>query len=169
LGRSIFVECRIDVELLKAHLTFGDYDFYLCGPPAFMQSLHDGLRALNIGEARIHAEAFGPSALKRDQETGGIGMREVHPAAAKTAKVVFTRSTKEARWKPGSGTLLELAEERGLSPSYSCRAGNCGECRARLVKGNVSYLFEPTFPVETGEALICCSVPAEGDDRQLDL
>jgi len=160
---------RINIDLLKAHLPFGDYDFYLCGPPAFMQLVHDGLRGLNIGEGRIHAEAFGPSALKRGQDRGAAGEKPAHPAATQPAKVVFTRSAKEARWKPGGGTLLELAEERGLSPPYSCRAGNCGECRSRVVKGNVNYLFEPSYRVQEKEALICCSVPAEGEDLRLDI
>ncbi|MFP3544298.1 pyridoxamine 5'-phosphate oxidase family protein [Rhizobium sp. SIMBA_035] len=160
---------RIDMELLKAHLPFGDYDFYLCGPGAFMQSIHDGLRGLNIAEERIHAEAFGPSALKRDTLAGQPTTPPSVPAATTPAKVIFTQSAKEARWKPGDGSLLEFAEARGLSPAYGCRAGNCGDCRTRIVKGAVSYVSEPSYPVEGGEALICCSVPAEGGDLLLDI
>ena len=160
---------RIDMNLLKAHLPFGDYDFYLCGPGAFMQSIHDGLRGLNIAEERIHAEAFGPSALKRDTLAGQPNTPPSVPAATTPAKVIFTQSAKEARWKPGDGSLLEFAEARGLSPAYGCRAGNCGDCRTRIVKGAVSYISEPSYPVEGGEALICCSVPAEGGDLLLDI
>lgn len=159
---------RININLLKTHLPFGDFDFYLCGPPAFMQSMYDGLRGLRISDDRIHAEAFGPSALKRVQDGGEKAKRAVHAPATDPVEVVFTRSAKEASWAPGSGTLLELAEQRGLSPSYSCRAGNCGECRAQVLKGNVSYLFEPSYAANEQEALICCSVPA-GDELQLDV
>ncbi|MFO7177038.1 2Fe-2S iron-sulfur cluster-binding protein, partial [Enterococcus faecium] len=75
---------------------------------------------------------------------------------------------------PQSGTLLELAEARGLSPAFSCREGNCGSCRTRLLAGAVTYLKQPTAEVADGEVLICCAVPAkpeaEGDNRlQLDL
>jgi uncharacterized protein len=160
---------RIDIDLLKAHLPLDDYDFYLCGPPAFMQSLYDGLRRLRISDDRIHAEAFGPSALRRDQQSGRIPKRSSHLAATESTNVVFSKAVTEARWKPGSGTLLELAEERGLSPAYGCRAGNCGECRVRITKGDVSYLFEPGYSVEPDEALLCCSVPAIGGDLQLDI
>ncbi|MFN7026138.1 MAG: pyridoxamine 5'-phosphate oxidase family protein, partial [Pseudorhizobium sp.] len=72
---------RIDIGLLKAHLPLDDYDFYLCGPPAFMQSLHDGLRRLQISEERIHAEAFGPSALRRDQDNRETAKRAAHSRA----------------------------------------------------------------------------------------
>ncbi|CAN7281118.1 pyridoxamine 5'-phosphate oxidase family protein [Rhizobium sp. LjRoot30] len=160
---------RIDVDLLKGHLPFADYDFYLCGPAAFMQSLYDGLKGLNIADARIHAEAFGPSGLKRsvmaEKHTGGSSL----PAATEPVRVLFTQSAKEARWKSGSGSLLEFAEQRGLTPNYGCRAGTCGDCRTKIIKGDVSYVSEPSYPVEEGEALLCCSVPAAGGDLQLDV
>jgi ferredoxin-NADP reductase len=37
-GRDYEKEGRIDMALLKATLPFDDYDFYLCGPAAFMQA-----------------------------------------------------------------------------------------------------------------------------------
>ncbi len=76
--------------------------------------------------------------------------------------VLFMRSAKEARWIPGGGTLLELAEQRGPSPESSCRGGSCGTCRTRILGGSVAYTQTPTATVESDEALICCSVPAEG-------
>ncbi len=160
---------RIDMDLLKAHLPFGDYDFYLCGPAAFMQSVHDGLRGLNVAEERIHAEAFGPSALKRDAKPVAAAAVPSKPAATEPSRVIFTQSAKEARWKPGDGSLLEFAEARGLTPAYGCRAGNCGDCKTRIVKGDVSYITEPSYPVEAGEALICSAVPAEGGALHLEL
>jgi ferredoxin len=76
---------------------------------------------------------------------------------------------KEARWTPESGTLLELAESRGLDPEFSCRVGSCGTCRTKLLAGAVTYVKEPTAPMAEDEVLICCAVPAEqegeGEDR----
>ncbi len=152
------------MPLLKTHLPFGDYDFYLCGPPSYMQSTYDGLRGLNVPDNRIHAEAFGPSSLKRDP-TIRLSTRPAKPTARAPTRVVFTQSGKEAIWKPGDGSLLELAEQCGLSPTYGCRAGNCGECRTKIVKGDVSYESEPSYAVVAGEALICCSVPAQIDEH----
>jgi len=156
---------RIDVALLKATLPFDDYDFYLCGPPGFMQAIYDGLRDLNISDGRIHAEAFGPASLKRRCDTAAT-VAPGRPPATDPVRIVFAASGKEARWTPGSGTLLELAEERGLSPEFSCRSGNCGSCRTRVLKGAVSYAAPPAFVVPEGEALLCCSVPAAAEDGQ---
>ncbi|WP_246194477.1 2Fe-2S iron-sulfur cluster-binding protein [Azospirillum lipoferum] len=70
-------------------------------------------------------------------------------------------SLKEDRWTPASGTLLELAEARGLEPEYSCREGTCGTCRTKLLKGSVTYVREPGASVADDEVLICSAVPAE--------
>ncbi len=84
-------------------------------------------------------------------------------AAGEPQPVYFMRSGKEARWEPGSGTLLELAEARGLAPDFSCRLGNCGSCRTKIFSGAVAYIKEPTADAADDEALICCAVPAADD------
>lgn len=156
---------RIDLGLLQRWLPLDDYDFYLCGPPAFMQLLYTGLRALNVADSRIHAEAFGPASLRRD------GAAPTEPAASEPTTVGFTRARTTAVWRPGSGTLLDLAEARGLAPASSCRGGSCGTCRTRIVAGRVAYATRPAFPVTEDEALVCCAVPAAtaGQELSLDL
>lgn len=151
---------RIDMALLSRFLPFDDYDFYLCGPPQFTQSLYDGLRGYQIVDQRIHAEAFGPSSLIRTSQLAATPPPSA-PASTKNVPVVFTGSLKEARWTPQSGTLLELAESRGLSPAFSCRAGSCGSCRTQLLAGSVTYPKPPSASVPDGEVLICCAVPAQ--------
>jgi hypothetical protein len=159
---------RIDMALLSRLLPFNDYDFYLCGPPQFTQALYDGLQSYNIADNRIHAEAFGPSSLVRKSDVGTAAPPRL-PASTEPVPVAFTTSLKEARWTPESGTLLELAEARGLSPAFSCRAGSCGSCRTKLLAGDVTYVKEPTAEVADDEVLICRAVPAksegDGEDR----
>lgn len=154
---------RIDVELLKQLLPLNDYDYYLCGPGSFTQALYDGLRGLRIPDDRIHAETFGPSTLVRDVEVSVPAPPQV-PASSEAVKVLFASSAKEARWEPGSGSLLELAEARGLSPEFSCRGGSCGTCKTRLSRGQVHYLNRPEQPLAEDEVLICCAVPAQGSE-----
>jgi ferredoxin-NADP reductase len=116
---------RITVQTLKGLLPLDDYDFYVCGPASFTQGLYDGLRAIRIPDDRIQAEAFGVSTLIRD--TGAPLLQNLQPTSSTVpVKVMFAKSAKEARWEPQSGTLLELAEARGLSPEFNCRSGTCG-------------------------------------------
>lgn len=151
---------RIDIALLREVLGFDDYDFYLCGPPGFMQGLYDQLRDLRIPDDRIHAEAFGPSSLRRRSEAAGTA--PLQPPASEPVRVLFSTSAKEARWSPDGPSLLELAEQRGLSPAYSCRVGNCGRCATRIVEGAVTYATPPGAAHAADEALVCCALPAVG-------
>lgn len=162
MGRDFDAAGRLDIKLLSERLPFNDYDFYLCGPTGFMQSLYDGLRKLNIADSRIHAEAFGPAGLHRQTDAGGDA-GPVHLPADKPTPVAFVKSGKEARWNPASGSLLELAESRGLAPAYGCRGGSCGTCRTRIVEGAVAYPVAPGFKLANDEALICCAVPAQAE------
>lgn len=170
LGRDFDAVGRLDAGFVRREAGASDADYYLCGPPAFMQDLYDGLRAAGAPNERLHAEAFGSSALVRDTPRPE-GARE--PAREPVA-VAFLASLKEARWTPGAGSLLDLAEARGLNPDASCRGGSCGTCRTRIISGAVAYETPPIASVSEDEALICCAVPAaprpgEAAALQLDL
>lgn len=170
-GVDFDAEGRISADLFRRALPLDAYDFYLCGPPAFMQGLYDDLSALGVPDGRIHAEAFGPAALRRSEPAGAPALP---PVAETPVPVVFARSGKEARWDASAGSLLDLAEARGLTPEYSCRGGSCGTCAVKVLAGKVTYDTRPSAKVEADEALICCAVPADpsaggGDRLILDL
>jgi ferredoxin-NADP reductase/predicted pyridoxine 5'-phosphate oxidase superfamily flavin-nucleotide-binding protein len=164
-GEDFDVRGRIDGTVLRNLLDAEDFDqldFVLCGPGAFTQGLYDTLRELDVRDAQIHAETFGPSTLKRQADPDAIVI-EQPPAATTSVPVVFERSAKEARWQPDGGSLLELAESRGLRPEFSCRGGSCGTCKTRLVSGAVNYPQLPADIPEAGHVLICCAVPAQSN------
>ncbi|MDP3906710.1 pyridoxamine 5'-phosphate oxidase family protein [Novosphingobium sp.] len=163
-GRDFEATGRIDMALLSSALPFDSYDFYMCGPPPFMQGIYDQLRGMGTPDERIHAEAFGPASLKRTRDDTAPDLPAI---ADRPVPVAFTRSGKEARWEPGSGTLLELAEARGLTPEFGCRSGSCGSCATRIIAGEVSYATRPQAKVDANQALLCCAMPstAGGADR----
>ncbi|MEN8516000.1 pyridoxamine 5'-phosphate oxidase family protein [Burkholderia sp. RS02] len=148
---------RIDIAQLKRILPFDDYDFYLCGPSAFMRDLYDGLRALNVPDERIRFEAFGPSSVARSvtRAAGTAGS----PAAS--VPVVFRRTGREAAWTPADGTLLEFAEGQRVAVPSECRSGSCGTCATRVLSGAVDYEQTPDAAVEPGCALLCVARPAQ--------
>ncbi|WP_225007012.1 2Fe-2S iron-sulfur cluster-binding protein [Novosphingobium percolationis] len=162
-GRDYDVAGRIDLALLSSVLPFGDHDFYLCGPGGFMQAVYDALRGANVPDHRIHAEAFGPSGLQRRPDPGEARTLSAIPSGV-AVPVLFDASMKEARWTPGDGSLLELAEARGLDLAFGCRSGSCGSCKVRLVGGTVAYPKTPSAAIGEGEVLLCCAAPAEGSD-----
>ncbi|WP_175856612.1 pyridoxamine 5'-phosphate oxidase family protein [Burkholderia anthina] len=144
---------RIDIAQLKRILPFDDYDFYLCGPSAFMRDMYEGLRALNVADERIRFEAFGPSSVTRSTAAA---------SPATSVPVVFRRSAREAGWTPADGTLLEFAEGQRVAVPSECRSGSCGTCATRVLSGAVDYVQAHDAPVEPGCALLCVAQPAQG-------
>jgi len=76
-----------------------------------------------------------------------------------TAEVTFARSGISAIWDRSCGTLLELAEELGLTPRYGCRSGMCGACAVPIVTGEVQYARPTLAEPQPGTALLCKAVP----------
>jgi ferredoxin-NADP reductase len=155
---------HVDIDLVKSLLPLDDYEFYLCGPAPFMESLYEGLKNINVPDKRIHYEFFGPGAtLLREQpgETTGLASDLSDRAPV---PVQFAKSGKEAMWDPSKGTLLDLAEAEGLRPDYSCRSGICQTCTTRIMSGEVDYSESPMTPPADGEALICCAYPKVASD-----
>lgn len=143
---------RIDVEWLQSVLPFGNYDFYLCGPREFLQSLYTGLKALGVPKQQIRFETFGSSI-------------ELEPVEKR--RVEFRGSQKVAEWKGGS--LLELAEENAIAAPFSCRSGACGSCSRRILSGKVEYFRKPSFEVADGHALLCSARPGSAEPLVIDL
>lgn len=162
---------RVEIEAVKRLLPFDDYDFYLCGPAAFMSDLYNGLRALNVPDERIRFEAFGPASVKRTPTVSALATPTVSTAPTHTAQVTFARSRRTVQWSAQSGTLLELAEANGIPVESSCRIGECGTCSTRLQKGRVAYQGEVAADIEAGCALLCVGRPdaAESSALVLDL
>lgn len=57
--------------------------------------------------------------------------------------------------------LLEQLEQQGIRVPYSCRAGICGSCRIRLLKGEVKALKKNA--VRDDGTILCCSCVPAGD------
>jgi len=72
---------------------------------------------------------------------------------------VFAKSNLTVQWSDKTESLLELAEQHGLTPEFSCRSGICGTCVCTLEEGDVEYFEEPIEQPDAGQVLICCSRP----------
>ena len=65
-------------------------------------------------------------------------------------------------------TLLENGEDAGLILPYSCRAGMCGRCRAKLISGDIKPAFVSDIDGLTDQEkqegyILCCSSVAIND------
>jgi ferredoxin len=75
--------------------------------------------------------------------------------------IAFTRSGIKVSC-PSGKSVLELAEDLEIPIDSGCRAGNCGTCAVRLLKGSVRYLKSNSTELEAGTVLACIAQP-EGE------
>ncbi len=103
-------------------------DFFLCGPPPFMDASRAILLGLGVKPKRIMQESFGSSASKSAQPVSAAAETDVMVEFARSGNVYAVRSGQ---------TLLEAAEEHGVGIPSSCRQGQCGTCKTKLLAGKV--------------------------------
>jgi Na+-transporting NADH:ubiquinone oxidoreductase subunit NqrF len=103
-------------------------DFFLCGPPPFMEASRGILTGLGVKPERIKQESFGTAVQKSAQPNSMAPERSV--------VVEFVRSGKTCAVRSGQ-TILEAAEEHGVGIPSSCRQGQCGTCKTKVMAGSV--------------------------------
>lgn len=154
---------HIDAALLQRVGVSEKSDFYLCGPPSFLQNMRGGLRDWGVPADNVYAEIFG--SLKA--MTPGMAQVEhiPHPPQGSPGSgplVSFARSGVTAAWDPKFGSLLELAEACDVPVRWSCRIGVCHTCVTGLIDGSIGYSAEPLERPAPGNVLLCCSQPSAG-------
>ncbi|MFZ5550856.1 MAG: 2Fe-2S iron-sulfur cluster-binding protein [Pseudomonadota bacterium] len=154
-GRDFQHRGHVDVELLRRTLPHGRHQFYVCGPPAMMETLVPALAAWAVPLPDIHFEAFGPASVKLP----GAAEETPVPIGAEL-EVRFQRSGRTLTWDGRAPSLLDFAERHGIAVESGCRSGGCGSCETRLVEGTVQYDSAPDHDVAPGHCLLCVGRPS---------
>jgi ferredoxin-NADP reductase len=137
-----------------------DPDFFVCGPGPFMDIVEQTLLDEGVDPGRIHVERFTPLVPPVPPPSGS----DEDPDADATTSVVTIEldgRTETTDHRPGT-TILQTARQLGLSPPFSCEAGNCATCIAKLVEGSVKMHVNDVLDddeVADGWVLTCQSVP----------
>ena len=147
---------------------------HLCGPPGMMEALRKTLAGLGVPAEQIKTEAFGPARGAvpppgrvaapvpiRGNEASDRGAPAVGPA---TATIRFARSGKVTALPPDK-SVLEVAEDAGVSIDYSCRVGICGVCKTHLLQGNVAMEVQDALTEDdkANGLILACQARSVGD------
>ncbi|GAA3825107.1 ferredoxin reductase [Nocardioides panacisoli] len=145
-GDQLFSE----FELRRLVPDHRDTDTWLCGPAGLVELVRSAYE-LGNGEIspRLRMEFFKP-VVARTAAAGELVEGEIS----------FTRSGRTTATTAAS--LLEQAEELGLTPEYGCRMGICFSC-TRKVNGTVRNVLTGETTTATDEDTRICVNQAVGD------
>ncbi|MDL4816362.1 ferredoxin--NADP reductase [Actinomadura opuntiae] len=127
-----------------------DADFYICGPAPFMDLVERALLSLGVGEDRIFIERF---TAVEDEPAG--------PEKEGTVTIVLSGKRQTIPQRAGE-TLLQSARRAGLTPPFSCEAGNCATCMAQVTEGEAKMRVNNALEddeVAEGWVLTCQGEP----------
>lgn len=141
-------------------------DFYLCGPEPFMDLIERVLHAQGVDGDRIRAERFNPAADDEATiEAAGENAGENTAEAGGTITITLDGKTRRTERIAGL-TLLLHARRAGLTPPFSCEAGECATCMAHVTAGEVKMRANEALDddeVADGWALTCQAEPVTPD------
>lgn len=143
--------------LLQTVLDAADVDeVFVCGPQEMSVAVRAALLEAGIDAHRVHVELFGTPTPPPPPVTD--------PAAGDVrAKVVLHGLSRDVDIAPGE-TILDAGRRSGLELPWSCAAGVCATCRARVegeVDMAVNHSLEP-WELAAGYRLTCQSRPRAG-------
>jgi hypothetical protein len=167
---------RVNESMLANIFEISKYHTFVCGPKGFRETVNVILRANGLSEENCYYESFGSHQYSRKIKIANNSTKaplrnttEKHNALPQDQpkKLLPEVSIYFKRWhKYHQGTqqqtLLEQGENAGLILPYSCRAGSCGRCKAKLVSGEVKQDCNDGLSAEEqqqGYILLCCSSP----------
>jgi ring-1,2-phenylacetyl-CoA epoxidase subunit PaaE len=157
---------RLDADKLRrlfaSWIRVEDVDTaFICGPEPMMLTVAASLREHGLGDDRIRIELFAAGQQGRARRPAPSA---AEVAAAGTAEVSLTLDgIARTLHMPKVGvSVVDAALAAGLPVPYSCKAGVCSTCRARVTAGEVEMTANHAledYEVRAGYVLTCQSHP----------
>jgi ferredoxin-NADP reductase len=136
---------------------FAEREAFVCGPEAYMRTVRETLEQHAFPMHRYHEESFGAApaaeipgaarpvaapapelavAAPAAAAAAAAAAQPVAPAAPDQCEIEFRKSGKTIACS-SDDFVLDVGETAGIALASSCRAGNCGTCKIRLVEGSL--------------------------------
>jgi len=141
-------------------------EIFMCGPQGFMDAARGILDEMGFDLAKLHSESFGGVRTSIADKAGPLGGGAAEEAGAEAGNfmIEFAGAGVNAR-TDGRASVLDVAEEHDIDLDYGCRTGSCGDCKAKLISGDVDLTNDEGL--EPGERdagyILTCVAHPKGD------
>ena len=140
-------------------------EVFICGPEAMIDATQQALLEVGVRPDRIYTERF---TANTPLPAGKVptGPRDAAGEAAKSVALTVILDGKEHEMAMAPHEhVLDVALNAGLDLPFSCKAGVCCTCRAKVMEGSVE--MDKNFTLEAAEmdqgfVLSCQARPTSG-------
>ncbi|ATE61589.1 1,2-phenylacetyl-CoA epoxidase subunit PaaE [Thauera sinica] len=137
--------------IIDALLPVGSMDeVFICGPDAMISATEAALQEAGVPADRIRTERFTVNLPAGAKPVGASSTAEAAASAAKDIRMTLVLDGKEHEIALGPDDhVLDAALDAGLDLPYSCKAGVCCTCRAKVLDGEV--VMDKNFTLEAAD------------------
>lgn len=125
-------------------------EVFICGPDAMISATEAALQEAGVPADRIRTERFTVNLPAGAKPVGASSTAEAAASAAKDIRMTLVLDGKEHEIALGPDDhVLDAALDAGLDLPYSCKAGVCCTCRAKVLDGEV--VMDKNFTLEAAD------------------
>lgn len=151
------LEGRIDgakvQQLIDTLLPAASMDeVFICGPEAMIEATETALKQAGVPGERIHTERFTSPRLEKmspEARRAAIAQHDPEAPVGQVQLTVMIDGKSHEMAMRSDQHVLDVALSAGLDLPYSCKAGVCCTCRAKVLEGSVS--MDKNFTLEEDE------------------
>lgn len=147
-GRIDATKVRAIVDALLPAASMDEV--FVCGPEAMIDAVQAALLEVGVPESRIYSERFTTGSAQAAKVQADVDAAPERAEATKDIALTVVLDGKEHEMKIAPGEhVLDVALDHGLDLPYSCKAGVCCTCRAKIVEGSAE--MDKNFTLEAAE------------------
>lgn len=142
----------------KVQSDITDREYFLCGPGGLMDQVKLAFQQLSLPQDKIHIEFF--TAPVSDEKKEETVVQNLDFEGSKVT-VILNKKEYEIHIKDNA-TVLQAALKAGIDAPFSCEAGICSTCMAKVLEGSVRMDENNILTadeVKKGYVLTCQSHP----------
>lgn len=135
---------------------------FICGPEAMMLVIAESLRTHGINDDNIKFELFATAQPGRAKKPAVSSRKEGTEGATCEVLVTLDGTARSIKMPKDGTVVLQAALDNDMDAPYSCRAGVCSTCRAKVLEGEVEMETNHALEdheVRAGYVLTCQSLP----------
>ena len=134
---------------------------FICGPEPMMLTIADSLRRHGLTDEQIKFELFASSQPGRAR-TRAVSQQAAAAGNTCAVSVTLDGATRSFQMPKDGTPVLDAALANDMDAPYSCKAGVCSTCRAKVLEGEVEMAINHAledYEVRAGYVLSCQCIP----------